>query len=59
MQKNGEPVRESRRALVAVKRFDAKMDCVHVVGQPCRFVTSVVTRGTGEQRSHLRKDASF
>ena len=27
--------KESRRALVTVKWFDAKVDCIHVVGQPC------------------------
>ena len=54
MQKNGEPVGESRRALVTVERFDTEMDCIHVVGQPRRLVTRVVTRGTGKERSHLR-----
>ena len=55
VEKNGEPVRERRRALVTVKWFDAKVNCVHVVVQPSCLVTSVVTMWARKQRSHLRK----
>ena len=42
------PVWKRRSALIAVERFDPKMNRVYVVRQPCGLVTGVVTLGAGE-----------